>query len=76
MQAQLLRRRSVEEIGGHGFADIGAQLFPRIGFGKNTFAQRFGDEASVGILRHFKDQSPMERIIYFSTPRADPADAQ
>ena len=56
VEAQTRGGRAVEEVGGHGFADIVAQLVPSVGLGDDAFTQGLGDVAAVGLLGYFKDE--------------------
>src|SRR5438067_1675697 len=56
MQTKTRGRGPVEVKRFHGFAHIGAQLFPGVGLRDDAFAQRLGDVAAVGFLGDFKNE--------------------
>lgn len=55
MEAQAFGGLAIVEVGFDGCADVGAEFFPGVALGDDTFAEGFGDVAAVGFLGDFED---------------------
>jgi hypothetical protein len=55
MEANAAGLGAIEVKGFDGFADVPAQLIPRIALGEDTFCETFSGKSAVRILSYFED---------------------